>query len=142
MTSPVTLRPFQSADYPAARALWAATPGVGLSAADEQAPVLAFLARNPGLSLVAVADGQIIGTILTGHDGRRGYIHHLAVSQSHRRRGIAARLVTEALTGLRREGIGKCHLFVFADNTDARAFWSRIGAIQRDDLVICSLPLD
>lgn len=142
MTHPATLRSFVPADYPAARALWAATPGIGLSAADERAPVLAFLARNPGLSLVAEAGGQIVGTILLGHDGRRGYIHHLAVSPDHRRKGLARRLVDDALTGLRRTGIGKCHLFVFETNTEARAFWNRLGATFRDDLVIYSLPLD
>ena len=83
---PATIRRFEPVDIPAARALWQAAEGVGLSAADEAAPLAAFLTRNPGLSQVAEAAGRLAGTILVGHDGRRGYVHHLVVAQSHRRR--------------------------------------------------------
>lgn len=134
------LRPFLSEDYPDARALWDETPGVGLSAADERAPILAFLDRNPGLSLVAEADGQLVATILVGHDGRRGFIHHLATAASHRRQGIARQLVDRALSGLRGAGIDKCHLFTFANNVAGRAFWASLDATLRDDLVLHSLP--
>jgi ribosomal protein S18 acetylase RimI-like enzyme len=140
MPTPVPIRAFRPEDYPAARALWQATPGVGLSAADERAPVLAFLARNPGLSLVAEADGALAATILVGHDGRRGYIHHLATAAPFQRLGLARCLVGRALAGLAREGIGKCHFFVFADNAPARAFWSRLGAEERTSLGLWSLP--
>ena len=141
MPGPITIRPFAPADYPAARALWEATEGVGLSAADDEAPILAFLARNPGLSLVASEGDTIVATILTGHDGRRGYIHHLVTAPSQRRTGLARKLVSEALAGLAREGIGKCHLFVFAENAAARAFWSAIGAEERHDLGLWSLTI-
>ncbi|WP_137702631.1 GNAT family N-acetyltransferase [Marimonas lutisalis] len=142
MSPGITLRPFLPGDYPEARALWEATPGVGLSAADEHAPILAFLARNPGLSLVALHDGRIVGTILVGHDGRRGFIHHLATGADHRRTGIARALVDAAIAGLRGEGIGKCHLMVFEMNREGRAFWHSIGATFRDDLVLYSIPVE
>jgi putative acetyltransferase len=136
----IEIRVFEMSDYPAARALWEMTEGVGLSAADERPGIEQFLARNPGLSLVAVREGGLVGTILVGHDGRRGLIHHLAIAASARRSGLGTRLVREALEGLARAGIQKCHLLVFSDNRAGRAFWSAIAAEHRDTLTIYSLP--
>jgi putative acetyltransferase len=136
----IEIRVFEMSDYLAARALWEVTEGVGLSAADERPGIEQFLARNPGLSLVAVREGRLVGTILVGHDGRRGLIHHLAIALSARRSGLGTRLVREALDGLARAGVQKCHLLVFADNTSGRAFWSAVGAEHRDTLTIYSLP--
>jgi putative acetyltransferase len=136
----ITIQRFEPHYYPAARHLWEATEGVGLSAADSAEAIMAFLTRNPGLSFVALQDEQLVGTILVGHDGRRGLIHHLAVAAAARRQGIGAMLVREGLAALDRNGIQKCHLFVFADNTAAHAFWQAIGAEQRTSLVIYSLP--
>lgn len=133
------LRLFQPDDHAAAYRLWQATPGVGLSAADDEAPIHRFLARNPGLSWVAEADGQLIGTVLCGHDGRRGLIHHLAVATDHRRRGIARQLVDRALVALAEQQIDKCHLLVFADNADGRVFWASVGAGLRGELAVYSL---
>ena len=135
----VELRPFESQHYTQARALWEATEGVGLSDADAQPEIEKFLARNPGLSLVALSKGRVVGTILVGHDGRRGLIHHLAVAASARRVGVGRRLVGEGLAALARAGVRKCHLLVFADNAAGRAFWAAIGAEHRDALAIYSL---
>jgi ribosomal protein S18 acetylase RimI-like enzyme len=136
----MTLRPFLSTDIPAARALWQVTPGVGLSTADEPAALLAFLARNPGTSFVAESDGRLCGTILVGHDGRRGLIHHLAVDMDHRRKGLGRALVTAGLAALHDRGIDKCHLMVFADNAEGADFWTGIGATRRGELELYSLP--
>lgn len=136
----MTLRPFLPEDIPAARALWQATPGVGLSAADEPEALAAFLDRNPGTCLVAESGGQITGTILVGHDGRRGLIHHLAVATDSRRRGLGHRLVEAGLAALHDQGIDKCHLMVFTDNAGGAAFWTGIGATRRDELALYSLP--
>ena len=135
----MTLRPFLPADIPAARALWQATPGVGLSSADEPDALAAFLARNPGTSLVAEADGRIVGTILVGHDGRRGLIHHLAVAADSRRIGLGRALVEAGLAALHKLGIEKCHLMAFTNNPEGSAFWTSIGANRRDDLALFSL---
>src|SRR4051794_5160422 len=94
--------------YAAARALWLRTPGVGLSDADEPQAIACFVDRNPGLSLVAMDDDRLVGTVLVGHDGRRGLIHHLAVDTGARRRGIGRSLVDGALRGLAAAGIAKC----------------------------------
>jgi len=136
----ITIAPFDHRlHYALARALWERTPGVGLGDADESPAIARFLDRNPGLSLVACAQERLVGTVLVGHDGRRGLIHHLAVDDGARRRGIGRCLVESALRGLASAGIAKCHLLVFADNAAGRAFWAAVGATSRDDLAICSL---
>jgi ribosomal protein S18 acetylase RimI-like enzyme len=123
----------------AARGLWARTEGVGLSAADEVEPLGRYLARNPRTSFVALKDGTLAGTLLCGHDGRRGLLHHLAVADECRRSGLGRRLVEAGLKALRDDGIQKCHLMVFADNPSGLAFWAAIGAQRRDELQLLSL---
>ena len=135
----IRYRAFEHDDYEAARSLWEATDGVGLSSADERGAIERFLDRNPGLSRVALEGYRLVGAVLVGHDGRRGLIHHLAVSPSCRRRGVGRTLVREGLQGLAREGIEKCHLLVYLDNPEGRAFWEAIGAEHRDALTIYSL---
>ncbi|MDL2404943.1 GNAT family N-acetyltransferase [Rhizobium calliandrae] len=88
------------ADYAGARSLWETTEVVGLSSADEKHAILAGLARNPGPSFVAEDERNIVGTILVGHDGRRGLIHHLAVCASQRRQGIAKHLLDSGIAAL------------------------------------------
>lgn len=128
--------------YEQALALWQAAVGVGLSEADSREAIGRYLERNPGLSLIAVQDGQMIGAVLCGHDGRRGFIHHLAVQPGMRRRGVGRQLVQECLAGLRREGIQKCHLFVFQQNREAIAFWRAIGFTARDELSMMSVYVE
>lgn len=132
------IRPFTPADCAAARTLWERTAGVGLSAADEEPALHRFLHRNPNLSFVAEDKGALVGTILVGHDGRRGLIHHLAVADSHRRLGLGRGLLNAGLAALTATGIQKCHILVFADNAEGRAFWESVGATRRDDLLIYS----
>jgi len=118
--------------------LWQRCPGVGLSEADSRENLEIFLKRNPGLSFLARSAGEIVGTILAGHDGRRGYIYHLAVLPSHRRRGIGTTLVRRCLSALAAQGIAKCHIFVFADNDPGKRFWAAAGWSERMDLCVFS----
>lgn len=137
------LRTLTAADYEPVLALWRSCEGVGLTASDSLEGTVAYLERNPDLSLVALdASGVIIGAVLCGHDGRRGYLHHLAVAAAHRRRGIGRALVEECLARLRRLGILKCNLFLFAHNTAGRAFWLRCGWAAREDLVLIQRATD
>jgi ribosomal protein S18 acetylase RimI-like enzyme len=110
------IREFVSDDIDAALRLWRRTEGVGLSDADQPGRLREFLARNPSLSRMALHGEVLIGTILCGSDGRRGYIHHLAVAADSRRKGVGRALLDAALSALRRTGIGKCHVFVFQSN--------------------------
>ena len=133
------IRVFRPDDHAQAHALWLSTEGVGLSSADSLESITRFLQRNPSLSFVATTDDVVVGTVLCGHDGRRGLIHHLAVASAHRRKGLGRALVNEALAALRRADIEKCHLLVFHENSEGRAFWLRIGAEERTTLGLFSL---
>jgi N-acetylglutamate synthase len=135
----VDVRFFVAEDHAQAQALWQSTEGLGLSEADSFENVRRFLERNPGLSFVATDQQTVVATILCGHDGRRGFIHHLAVASTHRRQGLGRVLVGRALAALAHAGVHKCHLLVFHENTAGRAFWERIGAERRTTLEIFSL---
>ena len=132
------IREMAPKDYLALRTLWESSEGVGLSDADSRAGFEQFLRRNPGLSFVALDCDALVGGILCGHDGRRGYIHHLAVSLSHRRKGVARALVKRCLSSLSAEGIQKCHVFVFGKNQGGRLFWEASGWPARVELVMFS----
>ncbi len=132
--TPFRIRRLRIGDYSEVHALWKRTEGMGLGESDSREAIRRFLKRNPGLSMVATSGGRVVATILCGHDGRRGYLHHLAVARQFRRRGIGARLVALCLENLRAEGIPKCNLFVFASNTAGSAFWRHLGWDVRSDL--------
>ena len=97
-----------------------------------------LLERNPGLSFVARDDKQLVGAVLCTHDGRRGYIDHLVVRESHRRQGIGKGLVSRCLYNLMRVGIRKWQLFVQEDNQEAIAFWHKLGWAEKVELVTMS----
>jgi ribosomal protein S18 acetylase RimI-like enzyme len=134
-----TLHPFLAADIAETKALWAATEGLGVGPGDAPEDLHRFLERNPGLSLLARAEGRIVASVLCGHDGRRGYIYRLAVAPALRRRGLAAELVRGCIEGLRAAGIPRCQVFVEADNGPARDFWASMRGRLRDDLVVFSI---
>jgi ribosomal protein S18 acetylase RimI-like enzyme len=112
----IQIKPMAISVYREVYDLWASTAGIDLSSSDEESEIAAFLDRNPGLSLVARDGAQLAGAVLCGHDGRRGYILHLAISEPYRRRGVGGLLVDRCLEVLRDRGIPKCHLFVFRNN--------------------------
>jgi putative acetyltransferase len=132
--SAIRIRPFRIADYATVHALWRRTEGVGLGESDDRKAIGRFIRRNPDLSLVATSGGSVIGAVLCGHDGRRGYLHHLAVARRWRRRGIGRTLVAACLERLREQGIPKCNLFLFTRNVAGRGFWRHLGWNVRADL--------
>jgi N-acetylglutamate synthase len=136
----IDIRVFTSDDHAAALKLWQASEGVGLSDADSFENIGRFLERNPGLSFVATDTGRVVATILCGHDGRRGLIHHLLVAPTHRRQGLGRALLKRALAALGQANIQKCHLLVFRDNAEGMAFWHGIGAEERVLLALFSMP--
>jgi putative acetyltransferase len=136
------VRSFRIEDFDAVIALWRRTEGVGLNESDTRRAITAFLRRNPRLSFVAEQGGRIIGAVLCGHDGRRGYLHHLAVSKRHRRRGIGRRLVNACLAKLRKAGIQKCNIFIFANNAAGMKFWAHTGWSLRTELRLMQIRLN
>ncbi|MEM7717041.1 MAG: GNAT family N-acetyltransferase [Cyanobacteria bacterium P01_A01_bin.68] len=128
-------------DYDDAITLWKGCSGVAIRDADSSENIERYLNRNQGLSFKAVKDDELVGTILCGHDGRRGYINHLAVSSNHRNQGIGRKLVETSLIELRKQGIEKCHLFVFVENIEAKKFWERLGWKVREDINMMSLNI-
>lgn len=125
-------------DYQKIYQLWEMSENIGLSKADSRHGIEKFLERNPGMSYVAWEEGEIIGTVLCGHDGRRGYIHHLMVHPDQRRRGIGQSLVSRCMFALTRIGIQKCHLFVYEDNMGGIRFWESLGWTRRVELTMMS----
>ncbi len=128
-------------DYAAVLRLWQETEGVGLNESDTRENIASYLERNPGLSRVAVAADKMVGAVLCGHDGRRGYLHHLAVAKTHRKMGIGKELVRACLADLARLNIPKCNIFLFADNEAGEAFWKHNGWKQRADLQVMQISL-
>lgn len=93
-----------------------------------------FPQEESGAQSCCDSSGRVIGAVLCGHDGRRGYLHHLAVARKWRRQGVGRALVVACLEKLRSEGIPKCNIFLFASNAQGRAFWRRLGWNVRADL--------
>lgn len=123
-------------DYDAVVACWTSCPGMGLNTIDDSRQgITRYLERNPTTSFVReTSDGIIDGAILAGHDGRRGYVYHTAVSPEHQHQGIGTALVNATLHALADEGIIKVALVVFSRNDAGNAFWQRLGFSARDGL--------
>ena len=132
----LTIRLMTIEDYDGVYTLWRNTPGMGLNTTDDSREgIERYLRRNPTTSFVALWEDAIVGVILAGHDGRRGYIYHTAVLPAFRGRGIARQLVEQAMAALEREGIHKAALVVFAKNALGNSFWESIGFSTREDLI-------
>lgn len=128
------LREMEISDYQQVMNLWSETEGMRLREADSEENIGKYLERNPNLSFVALQGDEIVGAILVGTDGRRGYIQHLAVSKACRGQGIGAKLISNAVGALSSIGIAKTHLFVINDNLNAQAFYENIGWYPRDEV--------
>lgn len=135
------IEPLTIADYDEVIGLWRRCEGIGLSDADSRENIATYLARNPGMSFLARADGLLAGAVLCGHDGRRGYLHHLAVDARFRRLGLGRRLADRCLAALAAAGIRKCHLFVLEGNEDGLVFWKSAGWQRRTGIAIHSIEI-
>ena len=130
------IRSFCMADHAAVYALWgAAGPGVNLRPSDEPDEIAKKLTRDPELFLVAESEGEIVGVIMGAWDGRRGWLHHLAVAPGMRRQGIARALIQAVEEGLREKGCLKVNLLMFDENDAALQLYERLGYVRMDTIV-------
>ena len=130
-------------DYDGVYALWKKIRGFGIRSIDDSREgVGRFLKRNPTTSVVAEKDGKIVGSILCGHDGRRGCLYHVCVDEAYRRHGIGRAMVVFAMKALKEEKINKVSLIAFTKNDIGNAFWNTIGWTERLDLIYYDFTLN
>lgn len=128
------IREMDISDYSQVIGLWTGTEAMLLRDADSRENIDKYLKRNPHLSFVALDNENIIGAILVGTDGRRGYVQHLAVDSTYRGKGIGAELISTAVKALSKVGIAKTHLFVANENINAQSFYEKLGWFPRDEV--------
>jgi ribosomal protein S18 acetylase RimI-like enzyme len=132
----INIRVMAISDYEEIYDVWINTPGMGLNSTDDSKEgIEKYLKRNPTTSFVAECDGKVVGVIMAGHDGRRGYLHHTAVLSAYRNQGIAKMLVEAAMKALEKEGIHKVALVAFKKNEIGNGFWEHLGFVEREDIV-------
>jgi len=127
MSVQIGTRKFEIGDYEAAVQLWSKVEGVEIAEGDSKEDITRYLSKNQNLSRVAEDDGRLVGVALCGDDGRRGFIYHLAIDPAYQQKGLARRLVTECLDGLRSRGLKRALILVADDNPSGQAFWERCG---------------
>ena len=126
--SSIAIRPFATSDIERALKLWSGIEGLGLTESDSEEAIESFLRRNPGFSAIAItAASEVIGAVLCGHNGRAGFLYHLAVAESHRRCGIGTRLVGFCFARLAEAKIPRCNAFVYTTNNFGSQFWLQSG---------------
>ena len=122
-------------DYQGVHDLWMTIKGFAIRSIDDSREgVERFLKRNPVTSVVAEENGEIVGSILCGHDGRRGCLYHVCVREDCRMRGIGKSMVVRCMEELEKEKISKVSLIAFTENDIGNAFWKEIGWTKREDL--------
>jgi ribosomal protein S18 acetylase RimI-like enzyme len=135
----IELSAMSAQDYDQVWALWNRCEG--LSQCDSRSQVEHLLQCHPELSFVARRQQEVVATILAGHDGRRGYLYHLAVDPTCRKQGLARQLVDRCLEQLAVVGIPRCSVFVYQENEEASQFWNALGWRQRAELKVFAVDL-
>jgi ribosomal protein S18 acetylase RimI-like enzyme len=136
----VTIRPMEQTDIPAALRVWQETSARGRSVETPEG-LARYLAHNPELSQVAEQGGHLIGVLVGGHDGRRGFLHHVGVLAPVRRHGVARGMVDCYMAALKEQGIVRFHLMVRQSNAVGLRFWRSYGCRERANTVVISLVL-
>lgn len=129
------IRVMNISDYEKVYALWMSCKNMGFNNLDDSKEgIEKFLKRNPDTSFVAVEDNAVVGIVLAGHDGRRGYVYHMSVAENYRKQGIGTQLMSHCEEALKREGINKTALLVFKRNEAGNSFWEKQGFTVREDV--------
>lgn len=131
----MNIRPMTIEDYDEIYALWQITSKRALSSSDSRENIARYLSRNPDMSMVAVCDGKIVGTVLAGHDGRTGFIHHTAVHPDYRRRHIGKAMVEKAVEQISECGIKKTQIYCYKDNSAGQEFWQSLGFDRTENVL-------
>lgn len=134
------IKPMQKDDYSFLVSLWSSFPGNTMTGADSMEDFERFLGRNADYCFTAFIDGNLMGSVMAGHDSRRGYIYHLAVDESLQGKGTGTGLMNAAENALRNAGIEKAHLFIYTDNPAIR-FYEKTGWHGRSDIAVMSKVL-
>ena len=123
-------------DYDKVYALWLSCKGIGLNSLDDtRAGIDRFINRNPDTCFVVIDNKRIVGAVLVGNDGRRGYIYHTAVEPEYQRKGIGKALIDKSMEALNEIGINKVALVAFKQNETGNKFWDNMGLESRGDLI-------
>ena len=129
------IRVMDISDYEKVYALWMSCKNMGFNNLDDSKEgIEKFLKRNPDTSFVAIEGDEVVGIVLAGHDGRRGYVYHMSVAEKYRKQGIGTQLINHCEEALKREGINKAALLVFNRNEVGNAFWEKQGFTAREDV--------
>lgn len=129
------IREMTMEDYAGVRQLWMGIRGFAIRSIDDSAEGVArFIRRNPSTSMVAVVDGEVVGAILCGHDGRRACLYHVCVKEGHRKLGIGQQMVEACLSALKEEHVNKVNLIAFQNNEVGNRFWQELGWTFREDI--------
>lgn len=129
------IRVMEISDYEKVYALWMSCKNMGFNNLDDSKEgIEKFLKRNPDTSFVAVENDAVVGIVLAGHDGRRGYVYHMSVAENYRKQGVGTQLMSHCEDALKREGINKAALLVFNRNEAGNAFWEKQGFTVREDV--------
>lgn len=147
------IRTFTMQYYPAVYELWKQV-GLSLGSSDNPAQIERFAQMNRDFFLIGVQtdftntqnenslQNLLIGVVMGAYDGRRGYVHHLAIDPRFQRHGYASQLLTELMHRFQANQVEKIHLFVEKTNAGVIAFYQKLGWFLRDDLEMMSIIPD
>ena len=137
------IRKMMKEDFEQVHELWMKINGFAIRSIDDSKDgIERFILRNPNTSMVAVEDGQIVGAILCGHDGRRGCLYHVCVSEKYRMHGIGKKMVNFCCEQLKKEKINKVCLNAFVTNIVGNKFWQKMNWNLRDDMYYYDFALN
>lgn len=141
LNSPCRIEKASTEDLPAMLELWRSIPGLGVGSGDDEESLSLFLEKNPSTCFLLKERGCLLGTVLGGFDGRRGYIYHLAVHPEYQGQGYGRALLAQVLCELRKLKASKVHLFAFNDNQQAARLYQQQGWDRRQDIQVFSMDI-
>ncbi|MFX0031532.1 MAG: GNAT family N-acetyltransferase [Candidatus Hodarchaeota archaeon] len=115
---------------------------LSITSSDSKEEIERMIKKNPNLSLISKIGGKIVGVVMGGFDGRRGYVHHLAIDPKYQKKGFGRKLMDELMERFRQKKVHKVHLFIEKRNKDVITFYQKLGWEMRNDLVMMSFVPD